>query len=449
VKRHFVVLVLGLALVLVLSGRLARAAAGPGPDDPQDSLAAWSPDGAFLSFERTAPRLQHVMTMTAGGKAQYLASFTGILRGYLPGGRNLLIQSGSETLVTPGGRFAPAPVVIHGTDATASPDGARIAYVRGGTLYAAPLEGGGERALASSVAPPASDVTGPVWSPDGSRLAVSSGTSLLLVRADGAGQRTLAAGPAENDNPSWSPDGATIAFEHRTDTGWQIWASGADCEACARALVANPASDDRYPQFSPVANTLAFISDRQHARGGATRYQYALYAQPLAGGAARKLVDDVHPYSPPGWSPTGGALAVAAGRECRRWGIYVVPSSGAARTHRLSNICRFDGTSGADVIRGSQSFDIVNGLGGNDVIHGNGGSDKISGEGGNDVILAGAGNDFVLAGSGDDRVYGGPGNDVVIGGNGRDRIDCGPGNDTVEGAGPLDRIARNCEHVRR
>jgi hypothetical protein len=157
----------------------------------------------------------------------------------------------------------------------------------------------------------------------------------------------------------------------------------------------------------------------------------------------------VHPYSPPGWSPTAALIAVAAGQECRRWGIYVTRSEVGSRVHRRSNLCRFDGTAGPNTIRGSQYFDIINGNGGNDRLYGLGGNDKISGEGGNDTIYGGEGNDFILAGPGDDHVYGGPGNDTIVPGNGRDVIDCGPGFDTVQGAGPLDRIAKNCERVQR
>ncbi len=111
----------------------------------------------------------------------------------------------------------------------------------------------------------------------------------------------------------------------------------------------------------------------------------------------RKLVDDVHPYSPPRWSPTAALIAVSAGQECCRWGIYITRSELGSQPHR----CRFNGTSGADTIHGSQYFDLVNGLGGSDVIYGLGGNDKISGNGGNDTIYGGAGNDFILAGPGE------------------------------------------------
>jgi hypothetical protein len=203
----------------------------------------------------------------------------------------------------------------------------------------------------------------------------------------------------------------------------------------------------RFPQFSPVSDELAFISDRQHVKGGATMYQYALYLKDPSG-AEHKLVDDVHPYSPPRWSPTAALIAVAAGQECRRWGIYVGRGDVGARATRRSNICRYTGTNGPDRIGGSYYFDLIRGLGGDDVILGRDGNDRIEGNGGNDRVAAGAGDDVVFGGPGDDHLYGGPGNDILIGGPGRDVIDCGPGDDTVEGVSRLDVVSRNCEHVR-
>ena len=370
-----------------------------------------------------------MLTSASGHGGARLASFTGVLRGTVPHTPNLLIQSGDQTLVTPGGRFAPPPLVLHGTDATASADGAQVAYLRGDTLYAARADGGGERRLATGIAPPPSDLAGPVWSPDGTRLVVASGSSLLLVATDGSGSHTLVTGANQSVNPSWSPDGATIAFERNDSGNWQVWTVGADGRD-ARELIGGTEENDRFPRFSPVSSRLVYISDRRHLRGGTTRYRYALYLRDELG-TTHELVDDVHPATPPSWSPTAAQIAVAAGQECRRWGIYVVGSFVGSRRHRISNLCRFDGTPGSDAIHGSQFFDLVRGFGGNDAIE------------------AGAGDDVVFGGSGDDRVFGGAGNDLVIGGNGRDRIDCGPGNDTVEGAGPLDRIARDCEHVRR
>jgi Tol biopolymer transport system component len=449
VKRQLALLVLGLVAVLVTSGELARAAAGPGPDDIEDSLPAWSSDGVYVDFERTSPTFQHVLVAASGNRRTTLLLQSGLLRGTVPSTSYLLIQQGATTVVTTGRRFEGPHAVVEGTNASAAADGTHLAYLRGGTLYVSTIDGTDEHAIATGIEPPSSDVTGPVWSPDGTRIAVASGSSLVLVQSDGSSQRTLVDNGTANDNPTWSHDAMTLAFEHDTGSTWEIWTATQSCGFCTTALVAGTATNARFPQFSPVSNALAFISDRQHLRGGATRYQYALYLEAPFGGVERKLVDDVHPYSPPRWSPTAALLAVSAGQECRRWGMYAVRSSVGSRPRRISNRCRFDGTTGADAIRGTPYFDIVNGLGGNDRLDGWSGNDAIYGENGDDTIFGGSGNDFILGGPGDDRIFGGAGDDVIIGGNGHDRIDCGPGNDTVEGAGPLDTIARNCEHVRR
>jgi len=458
VKSRLALVVLALVSVLLVAGQLARAAAGPEANDIQDSLPAWNADGTRVAFERTkANGLQHVVTMTSAGKDASVVATNGVVRGIVPGSSTaleVLVQVGNETLLTIGGRLA---ADVPGIDATPSPDGKRLAYRRDDTLYVARIDAiplntlpapvPAERAVATAD-PPSWDITGPVWSPDGTRIAIASGSSLLLVNVDGSGSRVLFTGDNQSVDPSWSPDGSTIAFERNDTPHWQIWTipvNGTQFDAKAWLY---GQSNFRFPQFSPHSNTIAFISDKQHAKGGATQYQFALYVEPLAGGVAHKLVDDVHPYSPPRWSPTAALIAVAAGQECRRWGIDVGRSDIGSRFTRRSNRCRFDGTAGADTIHGSPYFDIINGLGGNDHLSGSWGNDKILGERGNDTIVGDAGNDVLFGGPGDDAISGGSGNDVIIGGPGADRIDCGPGNDTVEGVDRFDHVARNCEHVR-
>ncbi|MES1247248.1 MAG: hypothetical protein ABUS54_06210, partial [Actinomycetota bacterium] len=106
-KKQLVLVVLALVAVLVAAGSLARATAGPEPNDIQDSLPGWSSAGDRIAFERTAPGLQHVVTMLPSGGDLYVASQGGSFRGYVPGtAEYLLVQQGDATIVTAGGRFA-------------------------------------------------------------------------------------------------------------------------------------------------------------------------------------------------------------------------------------------------------------------------------------------------------------------------------------------------------
>jgi TolB protein len=71
----------------------------------------------------------------------------------------------------------------------------------------------------------------PQLSPDGTKLAFSrwpangrsSDATLWVANADGTAPIELTAAPAPATHPSWAPDGRMLAFQHRTDAGWEIW----------------------------------------------------------------------------------------------------------------------------------------------------------------------------------------------------------------------------------
>ena len=103
------------------------------------------------------------------------------------------------------------------------------------------------------------------------------------------------------------------------------------------------------------------------------------------------------------------------------------------------------GTSGDDVIVGSDGVDTINGGSGNDVICGEGGNDVIDGGSGVDVLIGdnadlppflpsnGTNNDHLIGGSGADHLFGVGGNDVLEGGSGDDELIGFGGNDTISG----------------
>ncbi|RLP23629.1 cadherin-like domain-containing protein [Mesorhizobium sp. YM1C-6-2] len=99
------------------------------------------------------------------------------------------------------------------------------------------------------------------------------------------------------------------------------------------------------------------------------------------------------------------------------------------------------GTSGDDLLVGTECGDDIDGGDGHDNIDARGGSDTVLGGAGNDHIVAGAGSDIVFAGLGDDIVFGGDGDDWISGGEGDDRLFGEAGEDTLFGDGGADYLS--------
>ena len=118
-------------------------------------------------------------------------------------------------------------------------------------------------------------------------------------------------------------------------------------------------------------------------------------------------------------------------------GIAVEPERCAGRMPTLV------GTTGKDVLTGSDFPEVISALGGADVIRAVGGDDVICGGSGGDRLFGSAGRDRLLGGPGKDRLVGGPSKDRLIGGRGRDLLSGGGGKDVCKGGPARDR-ERSC-----
>jgi Tol biopolymer transport system component len=249
------------------------------------------------------------------------------------------------------------------TDASFSPDGTRIAFVRdlGGScparLYLMRADGTHVRPFTGRVLDPVMESPcygGLAWSPDGKRLAFTKddvlGSSIWVRPVAGAPSHELSEVPPESSgrddfNPAWSPDGETIAFDRTDPPGlWLMDADGSNQRRLNTTSDTCPRAQD--PDWSPDGQWIAFARACKPPAGGGEEDWSDIWLIRPDGSDLRRLTHAdrlAWAAHSPAWSPDGKRIVfvrlVSRSRYSDFSDIYLMNADGTGqkRLIRLLN----------------------------------------------------------------------------------------------------------------
>ena len=319
-----------------------------------DTAPRWSPDGKYLSFLSTRPadgKTQIWLLDRRGGEARPLTDVKGELSAYewSPDGKRLVlvVQEGEESPDAAADSKAKTakPIVID-----------RYAFKRDWVGYLTSSHRDrlyvfdvGTKTLAALTAKTNHDESDPAWSPDGSRIAFVRGhgedsdrtgmSDIFIVEARaGAEPRQVATiGAPDRQRLVWSPDGRTLAFTQGFEP--KYYAYNQDRLAVVpveggepRVLTAELDRGVSQAEFTPDGSALTFlVEDDQRT--------YAAEV-PAGGGAVKRVSGGIEVISE--IARGGGRTVVAAATDAAATEIYAL-ENGALRKLTAHNDALFAG----------------------------------------------------------------------------------------------------------
>jgi Tol biopolymer transport system component/DNA-binding winged helix-turn-helix (wHTH) protein len=336
-------------------GRTAeRITADPG----DDRYPTWSPDASMLAFVRINGRTCDVMLMTLADRRERRLTACGnfeeprinwssdgewLVESFAPGPDPIRGWQIARVSTTSGVReplTLPNPGTLGDYNPSVSPDGSRIAFIRGingatSDLFTIPIGGG----TPVRVTWDNQDLVGVDWSADGRSLIYATdragGYTIWRAALDGTAPQLVVGGAAKLKHPSVARTSGRITYE---SWGYEInlWETPVvdrldlegDLTPTLRPAVQTSDQWNHSPDLSPDAKRVAFISTRS---GGPE-----LWMSDRDGGNARQLTTFGRAYiRPPRWSPDGRSILISASIS-GQLDLYVIDVATANAT-RLTN----------------------------------------------------------------------------------------------------------------
>jgi Tol biopolymer transport system component len=211
----------------------------------------------------------------------------------------------------------------------------RIAYLNADyQLWTVRPDGSDRRPLMDT----GGDKSQPAWSPNGGRIAFVRGTAIWILNVKSSRLRQLTSPPRghHDERPAWFSDGRQLAFE-RFPGIWVVNADGSD----PHSLEHSDRRTDRAPDWSPDGTRIAFSSVRRTD----VLHPTDLWTMNPNGRDRTQVTDDVGWDYSPSWSPDGTRIAY----EHR-------PSLDGAADLGWIHVVNADGTDNVELNPGGGSF---------------------------------------------------------------------------------------------
>ena len=265
---------------------------------------AWSPDGTRIAFDGNNPS-QDIVVVNANGSGRHIvAGGDNIQNGpaWTADGARIVFRdfsqgTGLSSVAADGtGR---APLIADAAQPDVSPDGARVAFVRGGQVWTAGIDGAG--------AAPSTTLGGaaPAFSPDGALIVYSrfetSHFELFTVAPGGGAQinETLTGMSVQNLDADWQPiaPAPDVAALSRPVAGSPGATLVVDGTGFVRRSVVRWNGADRPTTFVSRTRLTAQLTAADVAAPGTA--QVTVFTTPTGGGLSIARTATIDPAPPP------------------------------------------------------------------------------------------------------------------------------------------------------